>query len=261
MSDRARDDRRLTVIVVPHGDLETRTYEIPYRKLKLAIAVAVVAVAVVGIVVAAWFPVLSQASRVPALVRELEELEGERARVVELAQTLAEVEAQYERVRQMLGADGVSGDDSLMALPALRSPGEDAATAPGAGDSELLDWPLPVAGFITRSREASARQGEHPGLDIAVPAETEIRASGEGVVKEARQDRVYGDYVLVDHGEGLESLYGHASRVLVREGDRVSRGQLIALAGSTGLSSAPHLHFEIRKNGRAVDPLQYVRQP
>jgi murein DD-endopeptidase MepM/ murein hydrolase activator NlpD len=125
----------------------------------------------------------------------------------------------------------------------------------------LLDWPLPVAGFITRSREESARQGEHPGLDIAVPAETEIRASGEGVVKEARQDRVYGQYVLVDHGEGLESLYGHASRVLVREGDRVSRGQLIALAGSTGLSSAPHLHFEIRKNGRAVDPLQYVRQP
>ncbi|HUF70740.1 MAG TPA: M23 family metallopeptidase [Longimicrobiales bacterium] len=261
MSDRERDERRLTVIVVPHGDLETRTYEIPYRKLKLAIAGAVVAVALMGIVVAAWFPVLSQASRVPALVRELEELEVERAHVVQLAQTLAEVEAQYERVRQMLGADGASGDDSLMALPPLRSPGDDAAIEPGAGDAELLDWPLPVAGFITRSREESARQGEHPGLDIAVPAETEIRASGEGVVKEARQDRVYGHYVLVDHGEGLESLYGHASRVLVREGDRVSRGQLIALAGSTGLSSAPHLHFEIRKNGRTVDPLQYVRQP
>jgi murein DD-endopeptidase MepM/ murein hydrolase activator NlpD len=259
MSEREKDDRRLTVIVVPHGDLETRTYEVPYRKLKLAIGGAIVVVVVVGMVVASWFPVLAQASRVPVLVRELEELEGERARVVELAQTLAEVEAQYERVRQMLGADGPSGD-STVALPPLRSPG-DGAEQPGVGGQELLDWPLPVAGFITRSREGSSRAGEHPGLDIAVGAETEIRASGAGVVKEARQDPVYGDYVLVDHGDGLESLYGHASRVLVREGDRVTRGRLIALAGSTGLSSAPHLHFEIRKNGRAVDPLQYVRQP
>jgi murein DD-endopeptidase MepM/ murein hydrolase activator NlpD len=259
MSEREKDDRRLTVIVVPHGDLETRTYEVPYRKLKLALGGAVGVLAVVGIVVASWFPVLAQASRVPALVRELEELEGERTRVVELAQTLAEVEAQYDRVRQMLGADGTS-DDSTVTLPPLRSPG-DGAEQPGVGGQELLDWPLPVAGFITRSRESSTRAGEHPGLDISVRAETEIRASGAGVVKEARQDPVYGDYVLVDHGDGLESLYGHASRVLVREGDPVNRGQLIALAGSTGLSSAPHLHFEIRKNGRAVDPLQYVRQP
>lgn len=253
------DERRLTVIVVPHGDLETRTYEIPYRKLKLAIGAALVVVVLVGVVVASLFPVLAQASRVPTLVRELEELEGERARVVELAQTLSDVEAQYERVRQMLGADGTS-DDSTVALPPLRSPG-DVAERPGAADTNLLDWPLPVAGFITRSREGSSRQGEHPGLDIAVRAETEIRAAGAGVVKEARQDTVYGEYVLIDHGDGLESLYGHASRVLVREGDRVSRGQLIALAGSTGVSSAPHLHFEVRKNGRAVDPLLYVRQP
>jgi murein DD-endopeptidase MepM/ murein hydrolase activator NlpD len=259
MSEREKDDRRLTVIVVPHGDLETRTYEVPYRKLKLAIGGAIGVLAVVGIVVGSWFPVLARASRVSALVRELEELEGERARVVELAQTLAEVEAQYDRVRQMLGADGTSGDSSVT-LPPLRSPG-DGAEQPGVGGEELLDWPLPVAGFITRSRESSTRAGEHPGLDISVRAETEIRASGAGVVKEARQDPVYGDYVLVDHGDGLESLYGHASRVLVREGDPVNRGQLIALAGSTGLSSAPHLHFEIRKNGRAVDPLQYVRQP
>lgn len=259
MSERQKDDRKLTLIVVPDGDLETRTFEVPYRRLKLALFAAAALLVLVGIVVASWFPVLAQASRVPGLVRELESLEGERARVVELAETLAEVEAQYERVRQMLGADGATGD-STVALPPLRSPG-DVAEPSGAAGMQLLDWPLPVAGFITRSREGSSRQGEHPGLDIAVRAETEIRASGAGVVKEARQDPVYGDYVLIDHGDGLESLYGHASRVLVREGDRVNRGQLIALAGSTGVSSAPHLHFEIRRNGRAVDPLQYVRQP
>jgi len=245
------DDRRLTLIVVPHGDLETRTYEIPYRKLKLAIGVFVAVALLVGFMFASWFPVMAQASRVPALVRELEELDNERARVAELAQTLAEVEAQYERVRAMLGADAAS-PDSLLELPPLSAAGE------GSG---ILDWPLPVRGFITRSRELTSRLGEHPGLDIAVRAETEIRAAKEGVVKEARQDDIYGNFVLIDHGDALESLYGHASRVLVREGDRVARGQLIALAGSTGISSAPHLHFEVRRNGRAVDPMQYVRQP
>jgi murein DD-endopeptidase MepM/ murein hydrolase activator NlpD len=250
------EERRLTFIVVPDGDLETRTYVMSYRRLKIALWVGLGVIVLVGIVIASWFPVAAQASRVPALVRELEDLEGERARVVELAQTLAEVEAQYERVREMLGADAPAPGAALE-LPPLRS----GVTSPESSDPGDMAWPLPVAGFITRSQEVSPRQGEHPGLDIAVPAETQIRAAGAGVVKEARQDEVYGNYVLIEHGSGLETLYGHASRVLVRPGDRVARGQLIALAGSTGRSSAPHLHFEVRRNGQAVDPLQFVRQP
>jgi murein DD-endopeptidase MepM/ murein hydrolase activator NlpD len=250
------EDRRLTLIVVPHGDLETSTFEIPYGKLKLALGIALAAVLVVGFVVASWFPVAAQASRVPGLVRELEELEGERAKVVELAQTLAMVEAQYERVRQMLGADATVQDSTLV-LPPLRGGGRPEGESGGAA----FAWPLPVAGFSTRSQDQASRPGEHPGLDIAVPAETAVRAAGAGVVKKAGKDEAYGYHVIIDHGAGLESLYGHAARILVREGDRVSRGQLIALAGSNGDSSAPHLHFEIRKDGRGVDPLQFVRQP
>jgi murein DD-endopeptidase MepM/ murein hydrolase activator NlpD len=250
------DDRRLTLIVVPHGDLETRTFEIPYGKLKFALGVTLGIVFFVAFVVASWFPVAAQASRVPALVEELHDLEGERARVVELAETLAMVEAQYERVREMLGTDGATPDSTLR-LPPLRSSSEVA----GATASAAFDWPLPVAGFASRSQEQAARAGEHPGLDIAVPAETQIRASSSGIVKEARQNELYGHYVLIDHGGGIESLYGQASRILVREGDRVARGQLIALAGSSSGSIAPHLHFEIRRNGRGVDPLQFVRQP
>ena len=116
-----------------------------------------------------------------------------------------------------------------------------------------------LAGFITR--ETSRGRETHPGLDIAVPRDSNIRAAGPGVVKEASEDEIYGRYVLLDHGHGLESLYGHASRIFVRPGDRVARGEVIALTGSTGQSSAPHLHFEIRKDGRPVDPLAYVRQP
>jgi hypothetical protein len=113
------DDRRLTVIVVPHGDLETRSFEIPYRRLKVGLLVGIALLLLFGFIVAMWFPVAAQASRVPALTEELELLESERARVAELAQMLAEVEAQYERVRQMLGADAAG--DSGPVLPPLPS--------------------------------------------------------------------------------------------------------------------------------------------
>lgn len=126
------DDRRLTLIVVPHGDLETRTFEVSYRKLKLAIVVTGVLVLLFGFVVASWFPVAAQAGRVRGLERDLARLEGERAKVAELAQMLAEVEAQYERVRELLGAQGSDRDAPV--LPPLRRD----TTAETAAGEELL---------------------------------------------------------------------------------------------------------------------------
>jgi murein DD-endopeptidase MepM/ murein hydrolase activator NlpD len=261
------DDRRLTVIVVPHGDLETRSFEIPYRKLKVGLLVGIALLLMFGFLIAMWFPVAAQASRVPGLIEELELLDSERARVAELAQMLAEVEEQYERVRQMLGADAQPGDGTpvLPPLPTDSSRRENGGGSESDGGelrtSGVVDaWPLQFAGFITRETTME-RGAHHPGLDIAVPRDSYIRAAGPGVVKEAGDDEIYGLYVLIDHGRGLESLYGHASRMFVKPGDRVTRGEVIALTGSTGQSSAPHLHFEIRKDGKSVDPLAYVRQP
>ena len=126
------DDRRLTIIVVPHGDLETRSFEIPYRKLKVGLLIGVALLLLFGFIVASWFPVAAQASRVPALKDDLELLEGERARVAELAQMLAEVEEQYERVRQMLGADAVPGDAAPV-LPPLPTDSQRRSGRDGAG--------------------------------------------------------------------------------------------------------------------------------
>jgi len=122
------------------------------------------------------------------------------------------------------------------------------------------EWPLTRAGLITR--ELVGVEGSlHPGLDIAVPRDSYIRAAGGGVVSVAGTDEVYGQYVIIDHGNGLESLYGHASRLFVRAGQEVERREVIALSGSTGISTGPHLHFEIRSAGDAVDPLAFVRRP
>ena len=93
-----------------------------------------------------------------------------------------------------------------------------------------------------------------------MPAGTPVRAAGGGLVQAAGTDPAYGLFVLVRHPEGYETIYGHASRLLVHEGDSVRTGQVIALSGSSGRSTAPHLHFEIRREGRSLDPLTVVKR-
>lgn len=251
------DERRLTFIVVPHGDLETRTFDISYRYLRLLIGAAGGLLVLFIIMVASWWYIAAQAARVPALEREVARLEDERRQVAELARALAEAEAQYERVRHLLGATADEKQREPL-LPPLRQE----SSAPAAGPQEPTQpdaWPLSEAGYITRRMAAGG--SSHPGLDIAVPKDSYIRAAGAGVVSAAGTDEVYGEFVLIDHGGGIESMYGHASRLFVAPGDRVERHEVIALSGSTGRSTAPHLHFEVRRNGEAIDPLVMIGQP
>ncbi len=89
---------------------------------------------------------------------------------------------------------------------------------------------------------------------------TPIRASGSGTVVGAGEDPEYGLFVRVAHAEGYATMYGHASRLLVSQGDSVRVGEVVALSGSTGRSTAPHLHFEILRGGRSVDPRTLLKE-
>jgi murein DD-endopeptidase MepM/ murein hydrolase activator NlpD len=121
-------------------------------------------------------------------------------------------------------------------------------------------WPL-SGGYVTRGSGGESRyQGPHPGVDVAVPVGTEIRAAGGGLVVEAGENPEYGKFVRVQHSDQYETLYGHTSSLLVRTGDRVTSGQPIAYSGNTGRSTGPHLHFEVRRAGKAVDPLQIIKK-
>ena len=100
----------------------------------------------------------------------------------------------------------------------------------------------------------------HTGIDIGAAKGTDIIAANSGkVIKSAYNAGGYGYYVMIDHGGGIVTLYAHASKLLVNVGDIVVRGQTIALVGSTGNSTGPHIHFEVRVNGQYVDPLNYVK--
>ena len=98
----------------------------------------------------------------------------------------------------------------------------------------------------------------HTGIDIPATTGTPIRAAESGQVITASYQGAYGNCVIIDHGNGYSTLYGHQSSIAVSVGDTVTRGQTIGYVGSTGYSTGPHLHFEIRVNGSPQDPLNYT---
>lgn len=126
-----------------------------------------------------------------------------------------------------------------------------------------LDWPVPGYYRITsqygyRIHPILKTKKLHTGLDISVPTGTPVHAANDGTVIYAGYYGGYGYAVIIDHGGKLSTLYAHNSKLLVSEGDKVKRGQVISKSGSTGLSTGPHLHFEVRKNGSPIDPNDYL---
>jgi murein DD-endopeptidase MepM/ murein hydrolase activator NlpD len=111
-----------------------------------------------------------------------------------------------------------------------------------------------TSGFGTRARPIGAGSEVHPGVDLGAPAGTPIRAVKDGVVRYAGARGGYGNCVIIDHGDGTETRYAHCATVGVAAGAPVRAGEDIATVGSTGLSTGPHLHFELRVKGVAVDP-------
>lgn len=98
----------------------------------------------------------------------------------------------------------------------------------------------------------------HEGIDVRAPRGTPIEAPGEGTVVKAGWEQGYGWTIEIDHGYGIVTRYAHTAKILVELGQRVERGEVIARVGATGLAEAPHLHYEVRQNGRPVDPLRFV---
>jgi murein DD-endopeptidase MepM/ murein hydrolase activator NlpD len=122
---------------------------------------------------------------------------------------------------------------------------------------------LPSNGWITsyfghRLSPYAGRVKMHEGLDIGAPYGTPIFAPADGIITFSGLKAGFGKFVQIDHGYGIETLYAHSQKLIVRKGDKVKRGELIAKVGSTGYSTGPHLHYEVRVNGIAVDPLYFV---
>ena len=253
-------DRKLTIMVVPDGARESKTFHISYVALRGLVAIAAVAALGLTVMAGSWWYLAARAARASNLQMEVDVMRSDRARVAALVQRLEAIETQYTRIRDLFGRaqEGALSDVWLPpTTPARRSAG---SAPPQDGPTLPNVWPLTERGFVTRGVH-DGLEGGHPGLDIAVATDSYIRAAGGGTVIDLGEDAVYGRFVVIDHGRGYSTLYGHASLHLVTLGQQVRARQVIALSGSTGRSTGPHLHFEVLVNGEHVDPLTVVQQP
>lgn len=118
----------------------------------------------------------------------------------------------------------------------------------------------PVEGWITKKfiKNLSSPLDNHLGIDFAAKEGSLLRSTAPGIIVKIINDKYYGLQVTVKHKFGFETSYGHCMQILVAKGDHVQRGQTVALLGNTGRSSAPHVHYEILKDGKNIDPLKYI---
>jgi murein DD-endopeptidase MepM/ murein hydrolase activator NlpD len=258
--------RAYTILVQRDGALESRSFRVQVWTVRATLLSGAAVVAVLAAMAVFWGPIVRSAARVPGLEGELTRLQAENAKIVELSAAVDSLESRYGQVRRMLGADivpdPVGRASTLPVAPAIRARLPAAAPA-GAADDSLAPprrWPLDESGFLTRGQVTdSAREENHPGLDIAVPVGSLVRASAAGTVAQAGADPEYGSFVLLQHRDSYQTMYGHLSRILVDSGTTVQPGDAIGLSGNSGRSSAPHLHFEIRRQGVSLDPLTLVK--
>ncbi|MBE3519472.1 MAG: peptidoglycan DD-metalloendopeptidase family protein [Firmicutes bacterium] len=197
-------------------------------------------------------------------IRELANLRIDRERKVhqvasrakERETYLAQIQSDRKKLEEAL--DELERESQLLAEEIERLQAQ--SSRPGKANLSMI-WP--VQGTITsyfgnRIHPILGDARFHAGIDIAAGYGTPIRAAEDGRVLVARYEGGYGNYVVLDHGGGISTVYAHCQSLLVKVGQEVTRGQVIAKVGSTGLSTGPHLHFEVRVQGQPTNPLNYL---
>lgn len=215
------------------------------------------------------------------VARQLASVEGERQAVAtEILSSRNEIDAVRSKVESKQQAWKDARAQRQSALDAVRSQNKDLSDHIDAlqGDIEQVTGQLrgsdisagpirqgagqfiwPINGTLTSPFcESRAWESCHPGIDIAAPTGTPIRAAGSGVVQLAGWTGGYGNYTCIGHGGSVSTCYGHQSRIGVSVGQHVSQGQIIGDVGSTGHSTGPHLHFEVRVNGSVTNPMNWL---
>ncbi|HAE81558.1 MAG TPA: peptidase M23 [Lachnoclostridium sp.] len=204
-------------------------------------------------------------ARIAQMEEEIRKAEEEaRRRAEEEARRKAEEEARRKAEEAARAREG-AGEASGQAVDAPKDTEKKSSSSSSSGSKATgsLSWPLPASDYVTsgfghRESPTAGASSNHQGIDIGASTGSSITAADGGTVITASYSSSAGNYVVISHGNGLSTVYMHCSKLLVSEGDTVSKGQTIAKVGSTGYSTGPHLHFGVRKNGSYVDPTDYV---
>lgn len=143
-------------------------------------------------------------------------------------------------------------------LDVERSPQPQLAISVAIPSRMPLDNATVTSGYGMRDHPVLRKRANHKGIDLAAPSGTPIYATADGTIERANWFSSYGNYIQIGHGNAIETRFAHLSRIVVSDGQKVRKGDLIGYVGSTGRSTGPHLHYEVRIDGRAVDPRPFM---
>lgn len=246
--------KEISVIISPNYSAESTRLTLPLWLVRVLTGCAVLLALLVAAAMVMVFSGAYRLSRLSYLEQRNRGLEAEFAKVGALRQQLEQVEEQSRRMAVMLGIDRTPPPVNWDSAPF------DSSTMPEW--LKLDKWgarSVPVVVPVEQYAVSQTMSDHHPGIDLAAQTGTSVRATADGVVAERGTDRTYGRFLRLQHGQGYESYYGHLEDWNVDKGDTVRAGQTIGWIGSTGRSTAPHLHFEIHRAGQVLDPATLLK--
>lgn len=259
-------------LVIPQGQEPALNIRVRSWMMKaLAIAAIIWVVAMISISIF-YGKLSSRAVTAGMLKAENEKLRDYNAKVLEIEKSFRKNLAMVSRIAEMAGVEIENVDGAVKAVyDSLHADSSTRATVAGlAGDPVALSEEeldklripkgRPLYGWVTRGFNPSPSDGKekHDGIDIAVKDGTPIVATATGIVVFSGWDKIFGNMIIIDHENNYKTEYGHNQKNMVNKGQKVFKGDVIALSGGTGRSSAPHLHYEVVKDGEPVDPLPYL---
>jgi len=256
------------IILIPDNREVTREYGISRLMVITLLILFVAGLSLTTLLMISFAEKHDERQRIDDLQTRLTEARMSLQLVSELQTELETMRGFQEKLLYMLGIEeGASGSADTLLANLDRSPATAAEALARAaaisGGPKPTAWP--VAGFVTGEFVVGQQARgitPHLGIDIAAPTDTPVLSPADGVVARVGVEEFLGNFVEIQHGLGYLTVYGHCSRIAVGKGAKVDAGQIIAYVGQSGRSSAPHLHYEIWKQGEAVDPRELlVGQP
>lgn len=285
--------RYSTIIFVPHARAKFRKLKVSHRTLLSVVSLVTASLCLSTFFSVQYFTSLSQTHELSKLKRENHDLQNANEQFSRSVETLrTQLHTVEEKTRKLaIIAEVTTLDESAQGGVGGIRQTEDPLTSRYrdevdqmnfrsrriASDLSLLEQKfvqksqmlastpsiVPVRGILTdgfggRSDPFTGEKGNHGAVDISSAAGQPVRAPADGIVVKADWANGYGNVVYVSHGYGLSTRYGHLAKFNARPGQKVKRGDVIGFVGSTGRSTGPHLHYEVRVNGNPVNPLEYI---
>jgi len=269
----SKKKRFVTIQILPDDLSEAWTLRLRYRFFEFLFYAAVIALFAVGFAAVKVVQIQGKVLLANHLAARNQELMEEQKKMDLLEQELAAVTDKEKAVRDILQAFlAATPADSTSSAPI---PASEANLDRYVENIREVEHPLeskdanllrekqpsiwPVTGIVSQRFSTGGPEGRHDGIDILAAENTLVMSAAKGIVTESGWDPDLGRYVRVNHDFGVETVYGHLARSLVKPGDQLAKGQPLGLVGNTGRSLGPHLHFEIIFKGKPVDPMPYLQ--